>query len=158
MPTRKRTGGGGRGSGRLLPLLPARVDRDLRVYTFVTQEKPLSLNKKEPLPIFLTSIAPVSPKDQSPPENRSPSGALSPGHRPPPQSRARVAIVVDDLGEKALSPRASSMEFSDHLSVLPFEPHSRDLALEAQQNGKESSFISPWSPWLPKTDPGEVLF
>jgi len=47
------------------------------------------------------------------------------------------------------------MESSITFSILPFEPHSRDLAIEAHQKGKKSSCTFHGTHGYPKIKPGE---
>jgi polysaccharide deacetylase 2 family uncharacterized protein YibQ len=71
--------------------------------------------------------------------------------------RARVALVIDDLGaDNHVSQELLQWDLPLTLSILPFEPHSKSLALEAHQKGKEVILHLPMEPHTyPKTKPGK---
>lgn len=73
------------------------------------------------------------------------------------EPRARVAIVIDDLGEGGkLSREIVGMDLPLTLSVLPFASHAKEIALEANLKGKEVILHLPMEPHdYPKVRPGE---
>lgn len=130
------------------------------VYTFITLDKtPVPTQKKAPSESLSHKPPAVSPKDQSasletlPP----PKASVSRPSVTSPSPRARIAIVIDDLGrENAISHELLQWDLPITFSILPFEPHSRDLALEAHQKGKEVILHLPMEPHgYPKVLPGE---
>jgi polysaccharide deacetylase 2 family uncharacterized protein YibQ len=74
-----------------------------------------------------------------------------------PEFRARVAIVIDDLGgETSISQELLRWDLPVTFSILPFTPHAKTLALEAQRKGKEIILHLPMEPHeYPKIKPGE---
>ncbi len=74
-----------------------------------------------------------------------------------PESRARVAIVIDDLGgETSVSQELLRWDVPVTFSILPFTPHAKRLALDAQQKGKEIILHLPMEPHeYPDVKPGE---
>jgi polysaccharide deacetylase 2 family uncharacterized protein YibQ len=71
--------------------------------------------------------------------------------------RPKVAIVIDDLGgENQMSQEILHWNVPLTLSILPFTPHSKALAQQAYQRGKEVILHLPMEPHgYPKTKPGE---
>ncbi len=132
----------------------------LCVYTFVTQEKP-SPPKPKNVPSESVSRKPPaeSPTHQATPRETVPPPKIITSRPPvaPPTPRAKVAIVIDDLGrENAVAHELLQWNLPITLAILPFEPHSRDLAQQAHQNGREVILHLPMEPHgYPKTDPGE---
>ncbi len=74
-----------------------------------------------------------------------------------PSSRARVAVVIDDLGEENhLSHELLDANLPITFSILPFSPYSKRLALEAHKRGKEVILHLPMEPHgYPGSNPGE---
>ena len=74
-----------------------------------------------------------------------------------PESRARVAIVVDDLGkESPISREILNWDLPLTLSILPFTPHAKSIASEAHQKGRDVILHLPMEPHgYPKIQPGE---
>jgi len=73
------------------------------------------------------------------------------------ESKARVAIVIDDLGgETSVSQELLRWDLPVTFSILPFTPHAKTLALEAQRKGKEIILHLPMEPHeYPNIKPGE---
>jgi uncharacterized protein len=71
--------------------------------------------------------------------------------------RSRVAIVIDDLGgESHISEEILQRDLPLTLSILPFGPHSKSLALEAHRKGKEVILHLPMEPHgYPRVRPGD---
>jgi len=71
--------------------------------------------------------------------------------------RPKVAIVIDDLGgESSISQELLRWDLPVTFSILPFTPHAKTLALEAQRKGKEVILHLPMEPHnYPKIKPGE---
>ena len=71
--------------------------------------------------------------------------------------RPKVAIVIDDLGkEKHISQELLDWDLPLTLSVLPFAPNAKTIALEAHRKGKEVILHLPMEPHgYPKIQPGE---
>ena len=71
--------------------------------------------------------------------------------------RPKVAIVVDDLGkENHISQELLRWDLPITLSILPFTPHAKAIALEAHQQGKEVILHLPMEPYgYPKVQAGE---
>ena len=71
--------------------------------------------------------------------------------------RPRIAIVIDDLGkENHIFQELLRWDLPLTLSVLPFTPFGKAIALEAHQRGKEVILHLPMEPQdYPKTQPGE---
>jgi hypothetical protein len=71
--------------------------------------------------------------------------------------RPRVALVIDDLGrDNLISHELLQCGFPVTFSILPFEPHSKNLALEAYQKGQEIILHLPLEPHgYPEVNPGE---
>jgi len=70
--------------------------------------------------------------------------------------RPRVAIVIDDLGgETSVSQELLRWDLPVTFSILPFTPHAKTLALEAQRKGKEIILHLPMEPQeYPNLKPG----
>ena len=68
----------------------------------------------------------------------------------------KIAIVIDDLGgENHISGELLRFDFPVTFSILPFAAHSRALAIEAPQKGKEVILHLPMEPHgYPKVNPG----
>ena len=130
----------------------------LCVYTLITQEE-LSLPKQKRAPPEPHSPKPpsVGLKDQGSPQETVPPPRDTGPSIASPRPSAKVAIVIDDLGrESAVSRELLQWNLPVTFSILPFEPHSRDLAIEAHQKGKEVILHLPMEPYgYPKTRPGE---
>jgi len=159
MPRKKRTRQGRqrRWGGYLLFFLLGSI-ATLCLYTIITQEEPLPPEQKR-APSKPLSYPPPSArlKDQGPPlETAPPPRGTSPSVTSPRPS-AKVAIVIDDLGrESPFSRQLLQWNLPITLSILPFEPHSRDLAIEAHQKRKEVILHLPMEPHgYPKIKPGE---
>jgi len=71
--------------------------------------------------------------------------------------RSRIAFVIDDLGrDNLISHELLQCDFPVAFSILPFEPHSKSLALEAHQKGQEIILHLPMEPrGYPGVNPGE---
>ncbi|NWF92496.1 MAG: divergent polysaccharide deacetylase family protein [Syntrophaceae bacterium] len=71
--------------------------------------------------------------------------------------RPRVAFVIDDLGaELSISREVLRWDVPLTLSILPFTPYAKTIALEAQQRGKEVILHLPMEPHdYPKIKPGQ---
>ncbi len=74
-----------------------------------------------------------------------------------PASRARVAIVIDDLGkESPIAREILNWDIPLTLSILPFTAHAKNIASEAHRKGKEVILHLPMEPrGYPKIRPGE---
>ncbi len=74
-----------------------------------------------------------------------------------PESRSRVAIVIDDLGkESRISREILDWDLPLTLSILPFTPHAKSIASEAHQKGRDVILHLPMEPHgYPKIQPGE---
>jgi polysaccharide deacetylase 2 family uncharacterized protein YibQ len=74
-----------------------------------------------------------------------------------PELRARVAIVIDDLGgEEHISEELLHWDLPITLSILPFTRRAKTLALEAHRRGREVILHLPMEPnGYPKIRPGE---
>ena len=130
----------------------------LSAYILITKREPPPM-KQEEGPSEPSSKTPSSagPNSQGPPPGTAPplTDIGPPVSRPGPH--ARVAIVIDDLGrERVISRELLQWNLPVTFAILPFEPHSRDLAVEAHQKGKEVILHLPMEPHgYPKTRPGE---
>jgi polysaccharide deacetylase 2 family uncharacterized protein YibQ len=159
MPRAKRTRRGGqrRWGGYLLAFLLGAI-ATFSVYTLITKEEGPPVKQEGGL---------FEPPSQTPPSASSSDQGPTPDTLPPPRDigphvtspgpHARIAIVIDDLGrERAVSRELLQWNLPVTLSILPFEPHSRALAVEAHQKGKEVILHLPMEPHgYPKTRPGE---
>jgi hypothetical protein len=163
MPRKKRTRRGRRRKwhGYFLCLLLGSI-ATLLIYTIITQEEPPPPKQKKAPSGRLSHKPPsVRLKDQpSPTEPAPPPKGISPSvpsPSPAPAPAARVAIVIDDLGrESSVSRELLQWNLPITFSILPFEPHSRDLAIEAYQKGKEVILHLPMEPHgYPRIKPGE---
>ena len=69
----------------------------------------------------------------------------------------KIAIVIDDLGgENHIAHEFLHMNFPLTFSILPFKPHSKTLASEAHQKGREVILHLPMEPLgYPEIKPGE---
>ena len=69
----------------------------------------------------------------------------------------RIAIVIDDLGEKGqISKELLDWNLPITFSILPFTRHAKSLASEAHQKGKEIILHLPMEPHgYPRTKPGK---
>ncbi len=107
------------------------------------------------LPGERTRLAPSSRKP--PPADKS--RRTVPDSPPPtiPGRRARIALVIDDLGgENHLSRELLLLDSPITFSILPFTTHSKTLAAEAPGRGKEVILHLPMEPHgYPKVKPGE---
>ena len=90
------------------------------------------------------SLPPLKTEEGEPP-------ALKAGSRP------KIAIVIDDLGgENHLSKELLFFDVPLTFSILPFTAHSRSLAFEAPQRGKEVILHLPMEPHgYPSVKPGK---
>ncbi len=73
-----------------------------------------------------------------------------------PREGARMVIVLDDLGRSLeAGERLAALPFPVTFSVMPYEPHSREVALLATHKGEELILHLPMQPTsYPKADPG----
>ena len=63
-----------------------------------------------------------------------------------PAFAARLAIIIDDIGYNGpLGRRAADLDGAFTLAVLPFTPHTRELAQRAHEQGKEIILHAPMS-------------
>ena len=71
--------------------------------------------------------------------------------------RPKIALVIDDLGGESLIARELlQWDLPITFSILPFTPHSKTVAEEAHQKGKEVILHVPMEPHgYPKVRPGE---
>lgn len=108
----------------------------LSFYPLLTREKSAPENPTEGHLTHLSTFVPTSPRADR---------------------RARVAIVIDDLGEENhISHDLLACDVSLTLSILPFGPYSRRLADEAHRKGMEIILHLPMEPQgYPATHPGE---
>ncbi len=74
-----------------------------------------------------------------------------------PESRAKMAIVIDDLGKEShIFQEILHWDVPLTFSILPLMPHSRNIASEAHKKGKEVILHLPMEPeGYPKVKPGE---
>jgi polysaccharide deacetylase 2 family uncharacterized protein YibQ len=74
-----------------------------------------------------------------------------------PESQARVAIVIDDLGKgNPISQEILNWDLPLTLSIQPFTPHAKNIASEAHQKGKDVILHLPMEPHgYPKIQPGK---
>jgi polysaccharide deacetylase 2 family uncharacterized protein YibQ len=103
-------------------------------------------------------VEPGPPPPQAaapPPPAPSPPAVPPPAAGPP--AASRVAIVIDDLGEKSRTGRdflESGLPFT--FSILPFQERSRAFAVEAHKRGRELILHVPMEPReYPKVKPGK---
>jgi hypothetical protein len=79
--------------------------------------------------------------------------------KPPPvrPPRPRLAIVVDDLGaDNRVAEELLRLDASITFSILPLQPHSRDIAQKAHAKGREVILHLPMEPrGFPLKDPGK---
>ncbi|WP_041273073.1 divergent polysaccharide deacetylase family protein [Desulforapulum autotrophicum] len=68
----------------------------------------------------------------------------------------RVAIIIDDIGfDKKISLAISGLDPHITLSILPYAPHAKAIALLLHQRGTETLLHLPMEPMeYPKIDPG----
>jgi polysaccharide deacetylase 2 family uncharacterized protein YibQ len=96
------------------------------------------------------------PQAAAPPAPAVSPPAVSPPAAGPPAA-SRVAIVIDDLGEKSRTGRdflESGLPFT--FSILPFQERSRAFAVEARKRGRELILHVPMEPReYPKVKPGK---
>jgi len=85
---------------------------------------------------------------------RSPTATPRP--RPAPNARGRLAILLDDAGQsKDLLPLALALPKEIAVSILPFLPHTSDVAGAMHRSGHEVWLHLPMEPQgYPKNDPG----
>lgn len=82
---------------------------------------------------------------------------LHPPKLKPPKPRARIAIVVDDLGlDKRIAEELLRLDIPLTFSILPLQPSSRRIAQKAHAQGREIILHLPLEPrGYPVKDPGE---
>jgi polysaccharide deacetylase 2 family uncharacterized protein YibQ len=80
----------------------------------------------------------------------------TPRPRPSPGARGRLAILLDDAGQSMdLLASAADLPEAVGVSVLPFLPHTADIANAMQESGHEVWLHLPMEPeGYPKNDPG----
>jgi polysaccharide deacetylase 2 family uncharacterized protein YibQ len=79
-------------------------------------------------------------------------------HTVPAQERTRVAVIVDDVGRELEGPqRLAATGLPVTLAILPFLPHSAEVADLAQKAGMEVFLHCPMEPtgYPERADPGE---
>src|SRR3990172_1088097 len=74
-----------------------------------------------------------------------------------PEARAKMAIVIDDLGsDKEIAREILQWNLPITFSILPFTSHSKTIAKEAHRKGKEIILHLPMEPHgYPQIQPGE---
>lgn len=92
----------------------------------------------------------------SPTQRPMRSPTATPRPRPAPGARGRLAILLDDAGQsKELLQLAMAMPKEIGVSVLPFLPHSAEVAEAMYRSGHEVWLHLPMEPeGYPKNDPG----
>lgn len=85
-----------------------------------------------------------------------PPPTATPRPRPAPDARGRLAIVLDDAGQSDdLLDSAASLPAAVGIAVLPFLPHSEEIAQKMHQAGHEVWLHLPMEPQgYPDSDPG----
>ncbi len=101
--------------------------------------------KKQPRPTYE-----VFPKKESPPKPMEKLPQM-PGDHPP-----IVAIVIDDIGyDRRIAAQLLAIDAPLTFSVLPYGPHSREIAAEARSKGHEIMLHLPMQPnEFPAVNPG----
>ena len=81
----------------------------------------------------------------------------SPPSSPEAAVRPKIALVIDDLGDKDnISQELLHWDLPITFAILPFTPYSKTLAGEAHRQGKEVILHLPMEPYgYPETKPGE---
>jgi polysaccharide deacetylase 2 family uncharacterized protein YibQ len=94
------------------------------------------------------------PPSPTPRPERSPT--VTPRPQPAPGARGRLAILLDDAGQsKELLQLAMAMPQEIGVSVLPFLPHSAEVAEAMHRSGHEVWLHLPMEPeGYPRNDPG----
>lgn len=122
-----------------------------------TQPEP----KKEDVPPKKPSEVKPSPKPSKVVEPVLPSPKIPPTPKPdktglpPIKKRARVAIIIDDVGfERKASEKMLGVPARLTWSVLPLSPYGKEYAVRAQENGFEIMLHLPMEPLSPKENPG----
>lgn len=89
-------------------------------------------------------------------EKPSPRPTATPRLRPSPGARGRLAILLDDAGQSNdLLKAAAALPESVGVSVLPFLPHTADIANAMHEAGHEVWLHLPMEPeGYPKNNPG----
>lgn len=74
----------------------------------------------------------------------------------PTRSQGRLSVVIDDMGRSlGFARKLADLPFDVTFSVLPFEPHSREVAGLAADSGRELLLHLPMEPKAyPKVNPG----
>lgn len=94
---------------------------------------------------------PLASTSPAPPANR-PEGARSPDL---PRGLPKLSIVIDDFGpDIRIARQFAELPIPVTMSVLPFQPHSREIAQLAHREGKEVLLHLPMEPLSSKENPG----
>jgi polysaccharide deacetylase 2 family uncharacterized protein YibQ len=80
----------------------------------------------------------------------------TPRPRPSPGARGLLAVLLDDAGQSLeLLPQATALPEAVGVAVLPFLPHTRDIAVAMHESGHEVWLHLPMEPeGYPKNNPG----
>jgi uncharacterized protein len=122
-------------SGPVLPPKPVFSSKDLPPDPASHRQAPLSVALNKPAPSPTVPTVPIPPAKPS---------------------LARIAIVIDDFGQNIeIAKKFLLLPFPVAISILPYQPHSKEIAELAHQHGKEVLLHCPMEPaGYPKTDPG----
>jgi len=94
----------------------------------------------------------IFPQEESEPAPLTPP----PSAIPPPGALPKVAIIIDDLGyDRRMARKFLQLDTDFTFSILPHTPHTRSIARDAAQKGREVMLHLPMEPMeYPRVDPG----
>ncbi len=120
---------------------------------------------KPGIPPAPQTVQPKSPSDDSPGQDlvalSSPPKTAPEPQKPAPDVKprplAKVSIVIDDFGQdSAIAKKFLALPFPVTFSILPNQPHSKEIAELAHSQGREIILHCPMEPLsYPKQNPGK---
>lgn len=108
---------------------------------------------------FDLRIAAARPRAEAAPSpTPEPTATPTPRPEPSPSARGRLAILLDDAGQRLdLVPAAAALPEAVGIAVLPFLPESASTAAELHRAGHEIWLHLPMEPLTGNPGPGAVL-
>ncbi len=110
----------------------------------------------EAFDLELRAVGEEGPPRPAPTATRPPPPTATPRPQPPPGARGRLAILLDDAGQSTdLVAAAAALPPEVAVAVLPFLPHTSDVAAAMHRSGHEIWLHLPMEPEdYPKSNPG----
>ncbi len=110
----------------------------------------------EAFDLELRAVGEERPPTPAPTATRPPPPTATPRPEPPAGARGRLAVLLDDAGQSTdLLAAAAALPSAVGVAVLPFLPHTSDVAAEMHRSGHEIWLHLPMEPEdYPKSNPG----